>query len=353
VFVPDVQNGRILVVDDQESQLLLMRKLLKATGYGSVMTTNDPSEAAALYGEFRPDLVILDLHMAPIDGFSVLKQLKELEAESYVPVLMMTASDDPEVLGRAYDAGARDFLRKPFDRVEALARIRGMLEIRLLHNHVREENRRLEEQVRARTKELRETRLEVIHRLGRAAEYRDNETGMHIIRMSVSAACLARAAGMSSQECELLLNASPMHDIGKIGIPDRVLLKPGPLDDSEWAIMRTHPKIGAELLGGSPSELMQMAEEIALCHHEKWDGTGYPRGLRGEEIPLTARVCAVCDVFDALLSKRPYKEKWTVAEALAEIERRKGSHLDPRLVDLFRSILDEILEIQTQYPDPH
>ena len=348
----DVLKGRILIVDDQESHILLLRKLLKAAGFTSVATTTDSSEAAALYGEFQPDLLILDLHMKPLDGFQVMEQLKKAESDSYLPVLMMTASDDPEVLGRAYELGARDFLRKPFDRTEALARIRGMLEIRLLTNKIRDHNRELEETVRDRTKEIRETRLEVIRRLGRAAEYRDNETGMHIIRMSVSAARLARAAGLSHAECELLLNASPMHDIGKIGIPDRILLKPGPLDDAEWVIMRRHPQIGAELLSGSPSELMQLAETIALCHHEKWDGSGYPRGLKGEDIPLPARICAVCDVFDALLSRRPYKEPWTVEAALDFLDQRKGSHLDPKLVVLFRGILEDILEIQRSYPDP-
>ena len=214
----DVLKGRILIIDDQESHILLLRKLLKAAGYGSVATTTDPTEAAVLYGEFLPNLVILDLHMKPMNGFEVMQQLKEVERD-YLPVLMMTAADDPEVLGRAMEIGARDFLRKPFDRVEALARIRGMLEIRLMHNHIRDQNRMLEETVRERTKEIRDTRLDVIHRLGRAAEYRDNETGMHIIRMSVSAARLARAAGFDDAKCDLLLHASPMHDIGKMASP--------------------------------------------------------------------------------------------------------------------------------------
>lgn len=348
----DVTSGRILIIDDQDAQILLLRKLLKTAGYGSVATTTDPSEAAALYSEFKPDVVLLDLHMQPINGFEVLEQLKQVEKSSYLPVLMITAVDDPEVLGRALDSGARDFLRKPYDRVEALARIRGMIELRMLHNQVLDQNRVLEDTVRERTKELRETRLEVIRRLGRAAEYRDNETGMHIIRMSVSAARLGRAVGMSAEQCELLLNASPMHDIGKIGIPDRILLKPGPLDEGEWEIMKRHPAIGAELLAGGGSELMALAEEIALTHHEKWDGSGYPRGLAGDAIPLSARVCAVCDVFDALLSRRPYKDPWTVERSLAEIDARSGTHLDPTIVAHFKRIIDEILAIQRTYPDP-
>jgi putative two-component system response regulator len=347
----DVTKGRILLIDDQESQILLMRKVLKAAGYESVATTTDPTEAVGLYTEFQPDLVILDNKMKPIDGFQVLAQLKAIEKSSYVPVLMMTASDDPEILSRALREGARDFLRKPFDRSEALARIGSMLELRLMHNQIRDQNKILEEKVRERTFELTGTRLDVIRRLGRAAEWRDNETGMHIIRMSMSAARLARAAGMDATQCELLLNASPMHDIGKIGIPDAILLKPAALTDEEWKIMRTHPEIGAELLSGSDSELMQMAAEIAHCHHEKWDGSGYPRGLKGEEIPLTARICAVCDVFDALLSRRPYKEPWPVDKALDHIKKLAGTHLDPRLVELFQEVLDDILAIQREYQD--
>ena len=266
---------------------------------------------------------------------------------------MMTALNDPDVLLRALERGARDFLNKPFDRVEALTRIRNMIEVRLLHKRVRDANRVLEDTVQARTRELRDTRLEVIRRLGRAAEYRDNETGLHIVRMSVASAALGRAIGLSPAECDLILNAAPMHDIGKIGIPDRILLKPGPLDADEWVLMKRHPAIGAELLSGSTSELMQMAETIAHCHHEKWDGSGYPRGLAGEAIPLAARIVAVCDVFDALLSKRPYKKAWTVDQALEELDRRAGSHLDPILVVKFREILDEVLHIHARYADDH
>ena len=350
----EIRQGRILVVDDAESHVILLRKILKGAGYLSVATTTDPEEAVGLYKEFQPDLLVLDLHMSPLSGFDILDQLKALEpADSYVPALMMTALNDPDVLVRALERGARDFLNKPFERVEALTRIRNMLEVRLLHNRMRDQNRLLEEKVSARTREIRETRLEVIRRLGRAAEYRDNETGMHIIRMSLAASILARAVGLGAEQCELLLNASPMHDIGKIGIPDRILLKPGPLDPEEWTIMRRHPAIGAELLSGGGSELMQMAETIAHCHHEKFDGTGYPRGLEGEQIPLAARIVAVCDVFDALLSKRPYKAPWTVDAAVAELDRRAGSHFDPRLVERFHDVLVDVLNIHARYADDH
>jgi putative two-component system response regulator len=350
----EITKGRILIVDDAESHVLLLRKVLKGAGYLSVATTTNPEEAVDLYKEFQPDLIVLDLHMGPIDGFQILDQLKAVEGpDSYVPALMMTALNDPDVLLRALERGARDFLNKPFDRVEALTRIRNMLEVRLLHRRVRDQNRILEETVNARTREILETRLEVIRRLGRAAEYRDNETGLHIIRMSLAAAALGRTIGLGASDCELILNASPMHDIGKIGIPDRILLKPGPLDADEWAIMKRHPAIGAELLSGGSSELMQMAETIAHCHHEKFDGSGYPRGLEGASIPLAARIVAVCDVFDALLSKRPYKAPWTVEAALAELDNRAGSHFDPALVTKFHETLPEVLGIHVRYADDH
>ncbi len=350
----EITQGRILVVDDTESHVILLRKILKAAGYLMVATTTNPEEAVDLYKEFQPELVVLDLHMSPIDGFEILDQLKAFEpADSYVPALMMTALNDPDVLVKALERGARDFLNKPFERVEALTRIRNMLEVRILHKRARDQNRILEDKVNARTREIRETRLEVIRRLGRAAEYRDNETGLHIIRMSLAASILGRAVGLGPDECELLLNASPMHDIGKIGIPDRILLKPGPLDAEEWVIMKRHPAIGAELLAGGGSELMQMAETIAHCHHEKFDGTGYPRGLEGEQIPRAARIVTVCDVFDALLSKRPYKAPWTVEAALEELDKRAGTHFDPEIVAKFHEVLPDVLQIHARYADDH
>ena len=243
-------------------------------------------------------------------------------------------------------------MQKPFDSLEALARIHNLLEVRLLHKALRQHNAVLEDRVRARTQELQETRLEIVRRLGRAVEYRDNETGLHVIRMSHYAASLGRVAGMSPTECETLLHACPMHDIGKIGIPDRILLKPDRLDPDEWAVMKTHTTIGAELLSGHDSDIMQMAHQTALTHHEKWDGTGYPQGLNREDIPLVGRITAICDVFDALTSTRPYKPAWSVEEAIAELKELRGTHFDPTLIDLFCDILPEILLIQQQYADP-
>jgi putative two-component system response regulator len=347
-------DSRILVVDDQPANVMLLRKMLNAAGYQYVKTTIDPTAVRALHRAECFDIILLDIRMPRLDGHGVLALLQEDAQASgdYVPVLVLTAQDDDETRLRALGAGAKDFVTKPFNRTEVLNRIRNMLEVRLLHKAVKQQNEILEHKVRERTAELRETRLEIIRRLGLAAEYRDNETGLHIVRMSKFSQVLARAAGLDARQAELILNASPMHDIGKLGIPDRVLLKPGRLDDEEWAVMKTHVRIGAEILDGHPSELMQMAARIARHHHERWDGTGYPEGLAGEAIPIEARIVAVADVFDALTSRRPYKPAWRVADAMAEMHRVAGSHLDPRLVPLFAGQLDTVLEIKRQHAEP-
>jgi len=289
--------------------------------------------------------------MPHMSGFDIMEKLHEIECDSYIPVLVLTAQHDNKTRMRALKSGARDFITKPFDLIEALMRINNMLEIRLLHNRLRDENQELERKVQERTRELEETRMEVIVRLGRAAEYRDNETGMHVIRMSHYSEALGRMAGMDNRACSLLRAASPMHDLGKIGIPDSILLKPGKLDAEEWKIMKMHPTIGASVLAGSEHEVMLMAETIAFTHHEKWDGSGYPRGLKGNDIPLTGQIVAVCDVFDALTTKRPYKEAWTVDDAINLIKEQSGRHFNPFLVEKFLQILPEILEIKEQYAE--
>ena len=332
-------EARLLVVDDERPNVLLLEKMLKNAGYTSVWSTTDPREVPDLYRELRPDLVLLDLMMPHLDGFGVMLRLKEIEQDSYLPVLVLTAQPDRGTRQRALESGAKDFLGKPFDVVEALTRIRNMLEVRLLHNAMRDQNEVLEEKVRERTEEIRETQLETVTRLARVAEYRDDETGAHIARVSRLCALLGGASGMGERECELLLNASTMHDIGKVKIPDRILLKPGRLTSEEREVMKTHAVVGAELLSNSPSELVRMAEIIALTHHEKWDGSGYPNRLKEGEIPLVGRICAVCDVFDALISERPYKRAMTMEAAVAEIERGSGTHFDPRLVALFKRIV--------------
>lgn len=345
----DLQSAKVLIVDDRPENVRLFEEMLKTDGYRHVVSTTDSRQAAKLYEYVRPDLVLLDLNMPYLDGFQVMEQLRAIEESPYLPILVLSGITDQDVRVRALEHGAKDFLCKPFEPLEALTRIRNMVEVRLLHNAMRRQNKVLEEKVRERTQALRETQLEIIRRLGRAAEYRDNETGLHVIRMSQFCARLGRAAGMTDAECELLLYASPMHDIGKIGIPDRILLKNAPLTADEWEIMKTHTTIGADLLAGHDSELMEMAAMLALCHHEKWDGSGYPRGLHGEGIPLPARIITLCDVFDALTSQRPYKAAWAVETTVEYIEEESERYFDPRLVGLFKSILPEILEIKEQY----
>jgi len=347
----DVKMATILVVDDQPVNVKLLEKVLAAEGYQNVFSTTDSRQAADLYQQHQCDLVLLDLNMPHIDGFGVMEQMKEI-AEDYPPILVLTALKDRDSRVKALEGGARDFVSKPFDRVELLSRIRNMLEVRLLNKEIKNQNVILEEKVRERTRELDETRLEIIRRLGRAAEYRDNETGLHIIRMSQYSQLLAVASGMSENEGLMMLNASPMHDIGKIGIPDQILLKQGKLTPEEWEIMKTHASIGAEIMSGHPSPLMQMAREIAITHHEKWDGSGYPKGLKGEEIPLVGRIVALADVFDALTTKRPYKKAWPIEEAIDYIKENTGSHFEPALVDIFLENLDGILTIRAKYPEP-
>ena len=344
--------ARVLIVDDEPVNARLLEKMLAAAGYTNFIAITDPRRVAPLYAAERIDLVLLDLNMPEVDGFQVMDQLREIEGSNDLPVLILTAQADRETRLRALAAGAKDFLTKPLDRAEVLTRIRNMLEVQLLHRDLRDQNRVLEKMVEARTRELQDTRLEVIRRLGRAAEYRDNETGLHIIRMSTYSQLMARAIGMDEAEAEMILNASPMHDIGKIGIPDRILLKPGKLEPAEWEVMKTHTAIGAKILSGHSSPLLGMAAEIALTHHEKWDGSGYPRGLKGEEIPLVGRIVAVADVFDALTSKRPYKKAWLVEQAVDFLQAERGRHFDPELVDVFLSLLDEVLEVGRRYAEP-
>ncbi|MEW5754827.1 MAG: HD domain-containing phosphohydrolase [Pseudomonadota bacterium] len=349
--LPNTLTAKILVVDDLPSNVLLLEKILRSAGYQNVSGATDSRTVADLYRTHKYDLILLDIDMPYYDGFQVMAQLNEIEQDSYLPILVLTAQSDQDTRIRALQNGAKDFLGKPFDRTEVLTRIKNILEVRLMHNQLRNQNALLEEKVMERTWELNETRLEIIRRLGRAAEFRDNETGNHIIRLSKYAQLLAMGAGMSDTEAELVLTASPMHDVGKIGIPDSILLRPGPLDAREWQVMQTHVTLGTELLDGHHSELLQTARTIALTHHEKWDGGGYPYRLKGEEIPLCGRIVAICDVFDALLSERPYKRPWTVEAAVAEITRCRGTHFEPRLVDVFLEVLPDLLVIKAQFED--
>ncbi|WP_235818887.1 HD-GYP domain-containing protein [Vreelandella massiliensis] len=348
-----IKAGGILVVDDEPANLKLMDRMLRAQGYLNLQLIADPREVVARYQEEGAALILLDINMPYLDGFAVLEQLQALDDPLLPPVIMLTAQSDREFLLRALSLGARDYITKPFDRAELMMRVRNQLEAHLGKRLLHEQNAVLEEMVRLRTEEVSHTRLQVVRRLGLAAEYRDEETGEHILRMSQCCALIARELGWTDAECELILLASPMHDIGKIGIPDRILLKPGKFEPDEWEIMKTHVTIGARMLEGDDSDLLRLARDIALTHHEKWDGSGYPHGTAGEAIPLSGRIAAISDVFDALTSPRPYKRAWSVDEALTLIEENRGKHFDPAVVDAFFKVLPEVLKVREHYRDHH
>ena len=333
------------------TNIMLLESILQKAGYTHVHFTQDPTQVVPLFKELNPDLICLDICMPELNGFQIMGQLKIIHQNAYLPILVLTSEEDRETRLRALESGGKDFLNKPFDKTEVLMRIRNLLEASLLNKVVSRQNETLEEIVKVRTRELKETQFDVVHRLARAAEYRDNETGSHIVRMSHYATVLGRACGMTEEECGVLFHATPMHDVGKLGIPDRILLKPGKLTEEEFEIMKQHTVIGANLLSGSQSAVLQMGEVIALTHHEKWDGSGYPNRIAGEDIPLIGRICAIADVFDALSSKRCYKDPWPLDETLEEIRSHAGKQFDPNLVSLFGELLPVIIDIQRTYTD--
>lgn len=347
-----IKHCPIMVVDDNLSNLTLLRKLLQSDGYSDITLVSDPFQFMPMYRSDNPDLILLDIKMPGMDGFQIMDLINtEPQQALKPPIIVLTAQNDKEYLLRALNLGATDFLGKPFDRTELLLRVRNVLESQWHKKLLCDQKALLENEVQLRTFELNQTRLAVVQRLGMAAEYKDEETGNHILRMSAICALLARKLQWPEDRVDLILHASPMHDIGKIGIPDAILLKPGKLTPQQWQIMKTHAQIGAELLSGDTSDLMLMAKDIACHHHEKYDGTGYPGGLSGEDIPIAARVAAVADVFDALTSKRPYKEAWSFESAVSYIVENSGKHFDPQLVELFCACLDEVQQIQQNFAD--
>jgi putative two-component system response regulator len=340
-------NARILVVDDEEANVQLLERILEIAGYRNVVSTMDPRRVLGLLHTFQPDLILLDLLMPHLDGFAVMELLhSEVPIDSYLPILVLTADATPETRSRALAGGARDFLTKPLDVDEVLLRIANMLDTRFLHLQLLGEKAALEDRVQERTKELEGSYIETFERLALAAEYRDDETGQHTRRVGRLAALLARELELPTKKVELLERAAGLHDVGKIGIPDDILLVPRKLTTEEFEVVKTHTVIGARILSGSRSPLLVMAEEIAWSHHERWDGRGYG-GLAGEEIPLYGRITTVADVFDALTHKRPYKEAWPLDEAIAEISRQRGDQFDPQVVDAFMTIHDEVVATAT------
>ncbi|CAK0743318.1 putative cyclic di-GMP phosphodiesterase VC_1348 [Gammaproteobacteria bacterium] len=333
----------VLIVDDTTNNLYLTASLLEDI-YNVKVANNGNKGLRIATSSPYPDIILLDIMMPEMDGYEVCRQLKLNQATRGIPVIFLTAITDGENEHEGLKLGAVDYITKPINPDILRVRVRTHL---ALYNQARI----LEQQVAERTADLERNRRQIIIRLGRAAEFKDNETGNHVIRMSNYVRLIAQTAGMDEKFIELLYNASPMHDIGKIGIPDRILQKPGKLDASEWEIMRRHPIIGAEIIGHHEDDLLQLAYTVALAHHEKWDGTGYPYQLKAEEIPLAARIVAIADVFDALTSTRPYKEAWPIDLAVRTIEEGSGQYFDPEFIEPFKTALPEILLIKEKYID--
>lgn len=327
----------ILVADDLPENVRLLHTVLVRSGYQNVHTTTDPRRVRAMYDEVNPDIVLLDLHMPGADGLTVMRELRTAnEGRTFLPIVILTGDMSPQAKRDALDSGASDFVAKPFDATEILLRVRNLLATRRLHAQLANENRTLEERVKERTDALAASRLEVLERLAMATEMRDDMTGEHTRRVGQLAAELAELVGESSERVELIRRAAPIHDIGKIAIPDSILHKVGALTAEETAVMRTHTTIGASILAGGDNALIMTAERIALCHHERWDGLGYPNRLSGEAIPIEGRLTAVADFYDALTHDRPYRLAVPRAFVLLDIERGAGTQFDPKIAKAIR-----------------
>jgi len=345
-----MKEGLILVVDDNERNINICREILEFSGF-AVLSAENGKIGLQTTKDKNPDVILLDIMMPVMNGMEMLAKLRKDPQLRHIPVLMLTAKNSTDSVVTALDAGANDYLIKPFSDEELEARVKTLYQMKKAEDQIRNQNDILEEKVRLRTAELNETRLEIVNRLGMAAEYRDNETGAHIIRMSEMCKALGVLYGMDKEQQELLLNASPMHDIGKISIPDAVLLKPGKLTADEWNIMTEHTTVGARLLDGHDSGLMCTARDIALTHHEKWNGKGYPAGLKGKEILLEGRIAAISDVFDSLTSRRPYKDPYPLDFAYKIIKDERGKQFDPELTDLFLNNKPVFEEIKRKHSD--
>lgn len=341
----------ILVVDDDPLSLAMLEHLLGEAVGARVVAVPDATLALAWCRTNTPDLVITDYQMPGMDGLALVEALRRETATRLVPIMVITTVEDREVRYRALRLGATDFLGKPIDAEEVKARTRNMLDIRRGQKALEVRAESLAKEVERATAKIAAREQETVLRLSLAAEYRDWETGAHTIRVGWFARLIARGMGLSTEVQDSIFRAAPLHDLGKIGVPDHILLKPGRLDEAEFAIMKEHTVIGYDILRGGGSELMQEAADIALSHHERWDGAGYPHGLAGEAIPLAGRIVAVADVFDALMSERPYKDAWQLLAVMSLLKEGAGSQFDPQCVTAFTDVLDTVLEIRATHPD--
>ena len=336
-------------MDDEPSNLQLLRQILQDQYQLSFAT--DGMKALDVARKLKPDIILLDIMMPEMDGYDTCRQFKADPVTAKIPVIFVTAMGEVDDERQGFDVGGVDYITKPISVPIVQARIR-------THLALYDQNRVLEAMVQQRTKQLQEAfqavknaSLDTIHRLSKAAEFKDEDTGAHILRMSNYSAVIARRMGLKKRTVESILYAAPMHDIGKIGTPDHILLKPGKLDADEWEIMKQHTINGGRILEGSEKGFIKLGETIAMTHHEKWDGSGYPKGLKGKEIPLAGRIAAIADVFDALTSKRPYKEPFPLEKSYNILREGKGSHFSPEVVDAFFAVKDEILQIKEKYKD--
>jgi putative two-component system response regulator len=369
----DVKQSRILIVDDESLNTAVVQGYLEMEGYRDILSTEYAAEALLLVDQFRPDLILLDIHMPDVSGLEILKEIRDADNHSTIPVVILTATSTSETKLEALRCGATDLLSKPVHQGELLARIRNVLTIKAHQDWLRDYSEELEEAVRRRTAELEASRLEVIHCLARAAEFRDDDTGKHILRVGHYARIIGEELGLSSAHLDVLEPAAQLHDVGKIGIPDAILLKPGCLTPEEFEIMkkhcgfgktivdslpateadivRGHTEIGAKIMDTGRSPILNMAKRIAMTHHERWDGAGYPLGLSGEDIPLEGRITAVADVFDALSSRRSYKPEFPLKQCFQIMEEGRGVHFDPTVLDAFFARREDIVRVKIDLAD--
>jgi cyclic di-GMP phosphodiesterase len=359
----DVADGlcasKILIVDDEPINVKLVRKYLKMQGYHNFITTSESPQVLELVERERPDLLLLDVMMPVMSGLDVLRELRAVPGGRYLPVIVLTALNDRSVRLEALELGAADFLSKPLDVAELMPRVRNVLMAKAYQNRLAGHSAELEAAVGERTRQLERARLEVVHCLARAAEFRDDDTGRHVARVGKYAGIIARKLDQPAAWCALLELAAQLHDIGKLGVSDAVLLKPGKLDAGEWELMRRHCLLGQKVLSpidedlsGGHSPLIGMARSIAMTHHEKWDGTGYPQGLAGLQIPLEGRITAVADVFDALTNQRAYKPAFSLEQSFEILADGRGRHFDPQVLDGFFSDREAIVRTRLEFADP-
>jgi putative two-component system response regulator len=368
-----IQTAKVMIVDDEPVNVKVAQKHLKLAGYQHFATTTDPRPVMEMVASEMPDVILIDIMMPFVSGLQILGKLRDDDRLSHIPTIVLTAADNEQTKMEALELGAADFLSKPVNSAELIVRVRNALLIKAHHDHLKNYAAELEQQVRRRTAELAASRLELIHCLARTAEFRDNETGRHVVRVGRYAEIIARQLGMDEESIELIGHAAPLHDMGKVGIPDCVLLKPGKLDpeefelmrkhasygqrtfepmsEDEWRTFRTHTFMGEMIMDVQSSPIITMAAKIAMTHHEKWDGTGYPIGLKGEDIPLAGRITAVADVFDALSSKRPYKPAFDLDRCFRIMKEGRGTHFDPKVLDAFLACREAVTQVYAELAD--